>query len=402
MKKTLFISFMLILTAFSPYLTVSKPTIKEINVAILRDYYVFGGSGEAFKRLLNNYTWSKEGITYEFKMDELRWWDVLNGSLSNYDVVIATYGLPIPLLLYHFLPQRNASGWMEEIREFIEKGGGFVGHCGGTMPMCFIDTNSTKIDTTAERIINSRLATLGISNVLLHYDAAIPLFDQIWGNKSMGEGSYYYCFGLGNYSCGICLNMKVNKTHPIFHGYENDTLIVRYIGGPGLIPEGDNVQELLWYPGQEEFNKYAIHEWEFSGWKNLTIEFLRQLPVLFKGGNIFEKLERMAEVLYTTPDWKMTDRTLKTHLAYMVAMTSEEYGKGRILLCGAHPELEIWNPKKGRIVENDTSHDNIWDGLVKWEGISRKDIHPGNYWLVRREVAWAAGLSERELPPIGS
>ena len=78
-------------------------------------------------------------------------------------------------------------------------------------------------------------------------------------------------------------------------------------------------------------------------------------------------------------------------------MAIETYGKGRIVISGPHPEDPIWD--NGTLIDkNDTDNNNLWDGLIKWQG--RKNIGDHNKWFLRREVAWAAGLDEHQLPPL--
>lgn len=400
-----FFSLSLAFPNITSWITTSSgvKNIHVINVGILSEHVVYGGGYKAYERALN-YSWFVNGTQYKFNVNILGWYDVIkNLSNAEYDVIVAPYGAPLPLLVNSYLKPREANEWKNKIKSFIANGGGFIGHCGGTWLMCYLNSNFTTIDTILEKLINSPKVTLGLSNVTLHQDAAIPIFDQICGNKSMGEMAYEAYSGIAGYPGGFCLHMKVNKSHPIFRGYGKDTILIRYIGGPGLIPK-KGVSILLTYPSKEEFDKYTIHEWEFGGRRNLTRNIIKQVIkefFNFPKSNVRECFYGLLNISWQTPDWKKTNKIVKMHIANMAAMTAENYGKGKIILCGAHPELYVWNISKGILNETDTCCDNIWDGFVKWDGLTPDDLIPANDWIVRREVAWAAGLSEEELPPIG-
>jgi len=49
--------------------------------------------------------------------------------------------------------------------------------------------------------------------------------------------------------------------------------------------------------------------------------------------------------------------------ANMAAMVEEEYGDGRVLICGPHPEDPIW--ENGWIERSSETKENcLWDGLM--------------------------------------
>ncbi|MCD6330840.1 MAG: hypothetical protein J7L80_01395, partial [Thermoplasmata archaeon] len=61
-------------------------------------------------------------------------------------------------------------------------------------------------------------------------------------------------------------------------------------------------------------------------------------------------------------------------------------------------EHPVW--KGGEIYEVDNKFNHLFGfGLFRWR--DRKFL-PSNYnwWIVRRCVAWVAGINEKELPPI--
>jgi len=81
----------------------------------------------------------------------------------------------------------------------------------------------------------------------------------------------------------------------------------------------------------------------------------------------------------------------------MAALVTENYGDGRLVISGPHSEDDIWDD--GRIIDvEDTDENCLWDGFMRW--IDYGDKGKPNKWFLRREVAWAAGLNEDELPPI--
>lgn len=96
--------------------------------------------------------------------------------------------------------------------------------------------------------------------------------------------------------------------------------------------------------------------------------------------------------------WDMEEQVFETHLAGRPAAVACRYGDGRVAIYGNHPEHPVW--RGGRIVERDTGRDRMLvGGLFGWT--ARRELPEDyNWWVVRRSVAWTAGLGVDELPPV--
>ena len=108
-------------------------------------------------------------------------------------------------------------------------------------------------------------------------------------------------------------------------------------------------------------------------------------------------MEKIANGVYKAKDWRKLNQIMPVKRANMAAMVTEEYGDGRIVISGPHPEDRIWD--NGRIIDvEDTKENCLWEGFTRW--VDYKNINRENKWLLGREAAWVAGLDEDELPPI--
>ncbi|MBN2603979.1 MAG: hypothetical protein JXA91_07610, partial [Candidatus Thermoplasmatota archaeon] len=110
---------------------------------------------------------------------------------------------------------------------------------------------------------------------------------------------------------------------------------------------------------------------------------------------------------YFAGNWIQTKIPIELNYKNKAAMTLEIYpneNEGRIILTTAHPEYMIW--RDGKIEEVEDSEFNcIANGFHKWTNVAAlsKDISvelTSTWWIVRRMVAWAAKISEKNMPPI--
>jgi len=264
-------------------------------------------------------------------------------STKNFDVLV------IGASARQFIMGNNLF-WKNAIKNFVKNGGGYVGICGGAN-VAAIKLN--EIHTMKDLITQSGF--LEIANVYVNCQ-----HDEEWQyawKEAMGEK--------GN-DAGLPLNVSINLSHPIFYGYNKSIRNIRWWGGPSLLPANINsrdfgkVSPLAVYL-EEACKKAPIHFWIWLGkwipYKNIT-----------------------------------------TDLKNQYAAITTTYGKGRIVLFGPHPEYSTWH--NGHVVEYKTKYFG-WEGnkfVYYWEGNETSIDY--NWWIIRRSVAWAAGLSSKDLPPV--
>ena len=362
MKKILIFLFLII--NFSYIGMMEKNTI-TIKVALLNSAIPSFTSPKEMMEILNGYSWQTKTTSYRF---EVRWitdYDICNGELKNFDALI------IPGIGKEFwrIFDGNLSLWKNEIRDFVRNGGGYFGTCGGANLAGYGILNAEKRGwkrmTAWEYFMNA--SALHLLPFKSYQDMADPFASSlIWKNPSRLGQSAYIWYNLSINGTGVCHKCWINTNHPIFYGC-NDERIIRWVGGPALIPF-KNVTIIARYPLQNLSNNAntTIHAWRF------------------KFGII--------------DSWDMTDDIIKTHLAGRPAALEGRYGKGIVVVFGNHPEHPVW--EGGKIFEIDTNSNHLFfKGLFQWR--DRKFLPQSyNWWIVRRSVAWVAGIDGNELPPV--
>jgi hypothetical protein len=91
-------------------------------------------------------------------------------------------------------------------------------------------------------------------------------------------------------------------------------------------------------------------------------------------------------------------KTIITDIVGQYAGVATTYNEGKIVLFGPHPEYSTWT--NGHINEFETESRG-WIGnkfVYNWTG--KETSYDYNWWIIRRSVAWVAGLTEETLPPI--
>lgn len=412
---------------------------KIIDIALFDAglFFVFGN--ENFKEILDRYSWQTNNKKYEFRVKPVKDEDILNGNIRNFDVI--TFGATDEygkLWIWKKLYPEKYLKWIRNISDFIREGGGYVGHCGGANLICELHNEP---ETSLEKSIKE--VNFGIAGTKVYQKGSIPLLDQLAGlppTAMEGEGYVVYdgfkpdAPQMG----GVPLDFVVkDKNHPILKGYKGNTLRIFWGGGPGLVPSS-KAKTLLSYPEKEISELHPMHVWEYVGtgkggylgkwiglaksiaWSviddrkvrrvasrsllELTQERISAEEFVMriykhakdeKEGNRF--LEAIAEGIYKAKDWKLLNQVMPIKRAGMAALVTENYVDGRLVISGPHSEDDIWDD--GRIIDvEDTDENCLWDGFMRW--IDYGDKGKQNKWFLRREVAWAAGLNEDELPPI--
>ena len=285
------------------------------------------------------YGWYSNGTTYLFKVYQINQADILAGKLANYDVFVI--GASGRQYIYGI-----SSLWKKQVQKFIANGGGYLGICGGANEASM---GYERPNNTMDYIIND--AVLRVANVYINDDQS-----QEW----------QYLYKTAGIQGGVPIKCKLNRNHPIFKDYWNDTRIIRYEGGPGMYPANKSDALLgkvipIAYYMEEPSQKAPIHHW------------------YKKNG-----------------EWHM-DGNITTDIKGEYAGIATTYGKGRIVLFGPHPE-EI-TMIGGHVVEfPGRSKYTLFREkyLYKWVG-GNETSWGYNWWILRRSVAWICNIS---MPPI--
>ena len=395
-----------------------------IRVAILADEPIGWGSGKHyFPIILNDYIWQIKNKSYKFTTKYIFDKDIVHGKLNtkNFDVLLVPGGgvgdgesIMKGLI---FLPRVRK--WKNNISKFIKDGGGYVGICGGAALITDLKTENKKPHTILERLYNK--SSIGVSCVSSYYNSlAFPIFYPFQKNhpEKIGAIAYVFSFAPGEtvkgdsiITGGIPLDFQILKNHPIFSDLKNDNERIRWWGGPALIlpekPDRD-VKILAKYPAQDftENESIRINAWKYiGGIHGLFLGLIRAFRFIKKENERLCNLFTYA--FYFAGNWRRSDKSIRLYFSNKPCITAEIYpneNKGRILLCGAHPEYMIW--WGGHIEEVDDGDFNcIAKGFHQWKKIDNlsektRDELSYNWWIVRRIVAWAAKVPDNHLPPI--
>lgn len=410
---------------------------KIVSLGFLDEKWLFLWGKENFMEL-DGYSWRIGNKTYRFRVIVKNGVDVLNNNLDDIDMLIFPGAdLYAKLAIWKWLYPQKHKKWIRNIQNFVKKGRGCIGHCGGANLICELYNEA---ETFYEKTIKE--AYLGIAETKVYQKESLALFDQIAGHPPTAlEGAAYPIYdGLGENAPqmgGIPIDLIVkDKKHPILKGYDRETLKIFWGGGPGLIPS-NKAKVILSYPEKDIPDLQPLNVWKYVGtgkggrlgmiigllksiaWtaiediktrrevarslrnvylkKLSTEEFVKRLYKKFGEDKADRLFEIIAEGIYKAKDWVKLEQIMPVRRANMAAMVEEEYGDGRVLICGPHPEDPIW--ENGKIYPlPDTKENCLYEGFMRWKDYEW--LNKRNYWFLRREVAWAAGLDEDELPPI--
>ncbi|KYK20633.1 hypothetical protein AYK24_09900 [Thermoplasmatales archaeon SG8-52-4] len=402
----------------------NKTIIKKI--AMLGDEPLFWKTCAKifFKVILNNYEWNSNGIKYKFILETISDQDILNDklSVSNYDVLIIPGGgvgdgHSITKGFNFSFKVRN---WKKKIQRFVKDGGGIVGFCGGAALITPLSTGKSRKPTTfVERLYNK--SSIDITSTYSYYKyLALPIYYpfQKTHPERIGTMAYVFSFkptetedGRNFHTGGIPIDIKINKNNPIFSDFPDDNLTIRWWGGQALlVPEKPDreIKICAKYPEKElhENEKTRIHAWRYvGGFKGFFKGFFKAMSYVKK-----EKIRIFDAAMFTyylASKWKKTNKLILSDIANRPCIVTEVYpneNKGRILLCTLHPEFMVW--WDGVIEERKDEQDIcIANGLYQWKNITTiKNPLDENitytWWVVRRFVAWATKIPEKEFPPI--
>jgi hypothetical protein len=385
-SKVMFILCIVIFLFFStqPLFSVAYNQNNDQNVvrvAILDAVIPSFISPEHIIDAIDGYSWEVEEKSYIFKVNWITDGQIRRGKLNrnNYDVLI------IPGIGKEFkhIFDGKIARWKNQIRQFIENGGGYVGMCGGANMAVSshvpFNQRGWKTPTFWEWFMNK--SCLGIVEAKSYQDMGDPFAATfLWKNPARLGISAFIWYNFTNEGVGVSTNLTINTTHPIFNGYEKSYRLMRWNSGPALIPFSENVSVLAWYPetnisGPNGSPNTSIHSWKYVG--PLSGHFLKQRSLDF---------------------WDK-DVILETHLAGKPAAIADNYGDGRVVVYGPHPEHEVLFDEQ--IIESEDTNNNhlfLKDRLYKKEYTNENLSY--NWWVVRRSVAWSANVPDDSLPPI--
>lgn len=336
--------------------SLNQATETVVRVAL----YDCGWNNRHFYHIFN-YSWVSGNHTYRFQMTVVDADDVRGDG----DVVFSPHRFDVLLIgasASAYLVDGVDDAWCTSVQQFIAAGGGYVGICGGanTASMGFEDPRSL-----FQRRVNQ--GVLRIADVYINDDV-------------VGEWQYLLKFGFDafsrdydndSYPYYVSVETAVADSHPIFAGYDEDTRYITYAGGPGMYPAGQGnslhgeVSTLLRY-NEEPMKTKPLHYWRptlegWTIWKNVT-----------------------------------------TDIKGMAAAVATTYGEGNVVLYGPHPEH--------RVVVNGSVEEYLGHGIPNFAGPVERYVfnyfgqrlsEDYNWWIVRRSTAWAGGVPQEHLPPLG-
>lgn len=403
----------------------SKKNIVIKKVAMLSDEPFFWTTcaKRFFKIIINNYEWTTNLTTYKLKLDEISDKEILKGKLStaNYDVLLIPGGGVGDghSITKGFKISPRVRKWKKKIQKFVKDGGSVIGFCGGTSLITPLKTDNRKPSSFCERQYNK--SSIDITNTVSYYKyLAFPLFYPFQKKypERIGTTAYVFSFkptktadGTIFHTGGVPIEINLLKNNPIFTDYTKDTLTVRWWGGQALITKNTldrNVTICATYPKKElhEDKRTRIHAWRYTG------GIIGLIRGFFKAMH-FAKQERIKIfnafmfTYYFAGNWKLSDKLIESDLANRPCIVTEEYpnaNKARIILCTLHPEYMVW--WDGHIEERKNNDYNcLAKGLYQWKDIKtlKKPVDDNlthTWWVVRRFVAWASKIPDKDMPPI--
>jgi glutamine amidotransferase-like uncharacterized protein len=397
---------------------------KTIKVAILAEEPLGWPSGKHyFPLILNNYSWEVNGLSYEFSTKYIYDKDILKGKLSikNFDLLLVPGGgvgdAEAIVKSFNFL--RKVRKWKNNIKSFIEDGGGYLGICGGATLFTDFKTNDVKKQLSFfEKHYNDK--SFGISSIKHYYKKiTFRYFLPFQKNpEEIGAIAYVFSFSPGEtrssqmiHTAGVPVDFEIERDNPIFCDYDENTLRIRWWGGPALITPKKTDREikiLAKYPNNDFSleSPTSIQAWKYTGgFIGLIKSFFKSLFTIKKNKESLKNI--LMYVYYFAAPWKKTEKTIDLDFSNKPSIVTEIYpnkNKGRIVLCTSHPEYMIW--WEGYIEEvKENTNNCVATGFHKWKEIrplSKTVLDELTYtwWLVRKLTAWAGKIPDDDLPPI--
>jgi hypothetical protein len=418
------ISSVYIVSADNERLKIIKKTSKEnntieIKVAIYDDTLNIyndkdSGGGKYLIFPIRDYEWKVGNISYSYKIEVLSTKNILNGELNknDYDIFIYSWEQLDTNLFFTGLSKlpRNSIR-VNEIRKFVENGGGYYASCGGST---VAGDMINEPETYFESLLKKSCLKISCLNIEFHSSKIISsIFPNI--ESSLSEHAYIEYSGYKldpseNTYSGIPTICNISKNNPIFDDLIENNRRINWIGAPPYImPEipDREIMILARFP-DIEFSKNVttkINHWKFiGGLPSLIKEFFTPHNTDYWNN----KLGRFMNAWVFSKDWVDTGKVVETNISNKPFMTAEIYPnmhKARIVRCSGHPEFAvIW----GGHIENEDDHEEntMYEGFYKWVNVTPakdtiEDEKTYNYWIIRRSIAWASKkVPDNNLPSI--
>jgi hypothetical protein len=181
--------------------------------------------------------------------------------------------------------------------------------------------------------------------------------------------------------------------------------------GPGyIIPEDAKSKCTVgaWYPKEalSENKSMRIHNWRYNGGiKGLIKGYIRAIK--WCRDRDLPLSEALIASFEFAPDWEKLDTFVEVNQSNRPCIVSEIYpneNKGRMVLSAFHLVRNVW--WGGHIQEQEDTDDNyIADDLFQLVDYipfnqTPEDEKTHTWWMVRRQIAYAAKVADNDLPPV--
>jgi len=395
----------------------------EVNIAMLSSTPIGWDKDAAtyYLPILEDYEWTVGKKTYKFVITQIGDKDITNGNLNvdNFDAMLVPGGGvgDEEAIIKGTLPnvRPNVIRWKKGIADFIKDGGGYIGYCGGTTMLCDLDK---KPETTLEK--NMHKCTIGVSEVKCHFKNVGNYFFTHFrkdGYKLVGNSFYMHWSSYVDHDKGwptlngVCFDVKINRSNPVYDDYLEDTCRARWIGGPSIVLPTNGKSKCsvgAWYPEEPlcENESMRVHHWKYTGG---VLGHIKGLINAIKWCR--ERGRSLSEAIIASIDfaegWEKLDSYVDINDSNKPCFVQEIYPNengGRISLNAFHVARNVW--WGGHIEE----HEDIEDDYIANDFFQLVDYIPFNetvedertytWWIVRREIAWAAKVPDNDLPPI--
>ena len=364
--------------------------------------------------VLDNYQWIVGNKIYRVVLTKIYDEDILEGRLTteNFDMILVPGGgvgdeqAVVKGTLANIRPK--VTKWKRNIANFVKDGGGYTGYCGGTTLMCELEK---KPETYGEMLIQK--SAIGVSSVKIYYKTVADFYLCQFrkdGWKRMGPAMYILCEGYPTFN-GLCFDVPIEKNHPINDDFIGETCRIRWIGGPGYILPRDssnNITVLGRYPDEKvcENESMRVHYWRYTGGVlGLVKGFFR--AVKWCKANDRSISDAFLLTMEFSYDWDPTEEYVDLNQSGKPCRVVEEYpneNKGRIVLNAFHPVRNVW---WGGFIQEfpDTEQNCLAEGCFKLTEYLPFEETQGNekthtWWMVKREIAYAAKVPDNDLPSI--
>ena len=407
-----------------------------INHSRGNEYFMYAWGNAIYQQALNDYTWAVDNQTYVFKFHNITQ-DILrhiNEYSNDYDLLMIEGAFQECFRPFNTPLMKDIR---KNLTQFILDEKGYIGHCGGasfalpyrdkpvTLEEWIFSQNSFLPDAGASLV--GRMGWPYIAERFYHADKiGNRLLDLLHGDRIkhpeyMGTLGYLFYapmskdhFAAPPLNCtGIC------KTHPIFNDYLGNTVRIKWGQGPSLwIEDNNNITPLCYFPADSLSNNASQ---QLYAWSSPRLNMFENLELNKWSKDILdnnvEGIEAgLADSLTWHGDWKRTNTIIKPLVESNPAMIAFKYkNAGRVVLSEVHPEYNVWDDTNlwnhpdtnlDYLLEPDW-YGNGSSGLYDWVHKNGSILTPNdlieksNYWLLRREAAWASNkVQNNSFPPV--